>query len=385
MPDPLPPDHLCFALLADAEQLAGLGCIEWSPGENRGHCTRGLYRLLGLEPGHGGLTLETFLGRFVHPDDRSRLGEPWPAALEFRLVRADGQVRHVHGWTRVVRDEAGQQVRFLGVFQDVTDARQDQEQRQLEARLQDALGVLAGGVAHDFNNLLTTVLGYADLTEWQLPAGSPLRGHMQQISQAARHAAALCQQLLAYAGKVILSLEALDLARLVRDAEPLLSALLRGRQRLVLDLPEALEGARGDAGLLRQVLLELVGNAIEALGEGPGEVRVRLRTRQLTREDLAGMPRGRDRLPGEYALLEVADTGKGMDEATRARIFEPFFTTKFPGRGLGLAAALGLVGAHRGILDVASAVGQGTTFRLFLPIALGPPRIGMGSLLAQGR
>jgi signal transduction histidine kinase/CheY-like chemotaxis protein len=378
MPHPLPPDHGCSALLSDAEQVAGLGSFQLIPPDNQFHCSGGLYRLLGLEPGSGELTLETFLGRFVHPDDRARLGEQWPAALECRIVRVDGQVRHVQGWTRLIPDEDGKQVRFLGVFQDVTEAKQAEEQRRLfaerlhEARKLDALGVLAGGVAHDFNNLLTTVLGYADLTEWQLPAGSPLRGYMQQIAQAARRAAGLCQQLLAYAGKTLLSLETLDLARLVRDAEPALRGLLVGRQRLVLDLPESLEGVRGDPGLLRQVLLELVGNAIEALGEGPGEVAVRLRTRQLTAQDLAGMRRGRDCLPGEYAQLEVADTGQGMDDATRARIFEPFFTTKFPGRGLGLAAVGGLVRAHRGILEVDSALGQGTTFHLFLPIALQP-------------
>jgi PAS domain S-box-containing protein len=246
------------------------------------------------------------------------------------------------------------------------ERRRGSEQRH-EVQKVESLAVLAGGLAHNFNNLLTTVLGYADLAEWQLPAGSPLRAYMQNIGQAARRAAGLCQQLLAYAGKVPLAQEVLDLVRLLRDSEPALRALLPVGAQLSVDLPPEMLLVAGDAGLLRQVLLNLVQNAAEALGELPGQITVRLASRHLGPDELAGLQVGSDRPPGEYAVLEVSDTGCGMDEATRARIFEPFFTTRFTGRGLGLAAVLGIVGAHKGAVDVVSAPGQGSTFRLFLP------------------
>ncbi len=260
-------------------------------------------------------------------------------------------------------------------------ALRDSQQRQLfaqrlhEAQKLESLAVLAGGLAHDFNNLLTTVLGYADLAEWQLPSTSPLRNYMQHIAQAGRKAAGLCHQLLACAGKAPLTHEALDLAGLVRDMEPALRGLLAPAP-LALELPAGTLALRGDAGLLRQALRELVSNAAEALAGRTGQVVVRLARRHLGREEMARLQRGSDRPAGDYALLEVADDGHGMDAATLARAFEPFFTTRFTGRGLGLAAVLGIVQAHRGAVDVCSEPARGTTVRLFLPLAV-PAEVGL--------
>ena len=372
------------ALLAETEHLAQAGHFERGPGPGEVHVSDGLCHILGLAPGLTGLTDESFPARFVHPDDRPRLAETdqlplerRPTQMEFRIVRPDGEVRHVRMRCRPVRDEAGKPTRVIGWMQDVTEQMQAELQGRVfqdrlhEAQKRESLGVLAGGLAHDFNNLLTTVLGYADLAEWQMPSGSPLRAYTQQIAQAARQAAGLCQQLLAYAGKTPLVHEVLDLARLVREMEPALRASLPDWARLSLVLPPSLPGVRGDPSFLRQALLELAGNAAESLGGRPGRVSVTLSSRHLDREELAWLPRGSDRPAGDYLVLEVTDDGCGMDEATRTRIFDPFFTTKFTGRGLGLAAVLGIMQAHRGAIDVRSEPGQGTTFSLFVPLACG--------------
>jgi signal transduction histidine kinase len=253
----------------------------------------------------------------------------------------------------------------------------EQEQRQRDARLQearrrDSLSTLAGGLAHDFNNLLTTMLGFASLSAMELPATSPIQPFLAQIEQAARRAADLCQQLLAYAGRGRYVLAPLDLSAVVRDSAALLQVVICPPLRSSLQLAEGLPPVQADPAQMRQVLLNLVRNAAEALGgaeSADGLITVRTDRVRLEGADLASLRGGADLPAGEYVLLGVSDTGCGMDEATLARAFEPFFSTKFVGRGMGLPAVLGIVAAHHGGLRVASAPGRGSTVEVFFPPA----------------
>jgi signal transduction histidine kinase/CheY-like chemotaxis protein len=267
----------------------------------------------------------------------------------------------------------GGELRVVSIARDVTDERiAEAEQLRLQAHMQEvqrleSLGVLAGGIAHDFNNLLAVVLGNASLLE--AGAGSPAEAaeRLRRIQAAARHAEALTDQMLTYAGRSVAALAPLSLSALVRDTEDLLLAAISKKCRLRLELAEDLPPVQGDPTRLRQVLMNLVTNAAEAQGEGGGEVRVRTRLAALEAGSLAGAYGAAERRPGPWVLLEVADDGPGIADAQRPRIFEPFFSTKGVGRGLGLAAVLGIASAHRGLVQVESAPGRGTTFRLLLP------------------
>jgi signal transduction histidine kinase/DNA-binding response OmpR family regulator len=253
----------------------------------------------------------------------------------------------------------------------------DAERRALEERMRDAqrlesLGVLAGGVAHDFNNLLMAVLGNAELALLDLPEDAPAREPLGQITLAARRAAELTQQMLAYAGRARIDAEPVCLPTLVREMSGLLDAVLAKNVELRLETRGRPPTVRADAAQVRQVVLNLLTNAADALQGRPGIVSVRVEAR-----DLSEPPRGRfvadGAGPGRYVLLEVADEGVGMSEAQLARIFEPFYTTKDEGRGLGLAVVVGIVRAHGGALRVRSTPGAGTTFGILWPAADGAP------------
>jgi signal transduction histidine kinase/CheY-like chemotaxis protein len=257
------------------------------------------------------------------------------------------------------------------------EAREKADRKRFEENLQqtqllESLGVLAGGVAHDFNNLLTGILGNASLARELLPPGASLHEYLRPIEKAAEHAAQLCQQMLGYAGRGGPSRSPEDLSRLVEDAADLIRLSAARKARLHAELAADLPPVEADPGQLRQVLLNLVQNASEALVPKGGTVTVRTGGGAGPVE-AAGPGRWAGEPPaGPHAWLEVADTGVGMDGATLARVFDPFFTTKFTGRGLGLAAVRGIVLSHRGAVRVTSEPGQGTTFRVYLPAAARP-------------
>jgi PAS domain S-box-containing protein len=251
-------------------------------------------------------------------------------------------------------------------FRDVT------EQRRTEAALQhsqklESLGVLAGGIAHDFNNLLTPILGYAALLKGFVQ-GNPEAVQMAEAIEAAAQAGAqLTGQMLAYAGKGRFAIKPLDLSVLVREMAALLSASLSKKVELRYDLRDDLPAIEADASQVRQVVLNLLTNASEAVGDNAGVIGVSTRLVTATASYLASPFMPKPPAPGEYVVLQVSDTGCGMSAETLGRIFDPFFTTKFTGRGLGLAAVLGIVRAHRGTLKVRSSPGEGTTFEVFFP------------------
>ena len=264
----------------------------------------------------------------------------------------------------------------LGVIasgQDITDLRRlDAERRALEAKVQHAqklesLGVLAGGIAHDFNNLLVGILGNASLALMDIEADSPLREIIADIETTALRAADLTKQMLAYSGKGRFIVHAVDLNVLVREMAQLLQTVISKRAALRFEVAADLWPVEADATQLRQIVMNLITNASDAIGGDDGTITLRTGVRSASRDYLTSSYVD-DALPdGTYAFIEVEDTGCGMDAETQGRIFDPFFSTKFTGRGLGLAATLGIVRGHRGTIKVASAPMRGTTFTVLLP------------------
>jgi len=264
-----------------------------------------------------------------------------------------------------------------GIANDITERRRaEEEQHRFAEQIQhtqklESLGVLAGGIAHDFNNLLTAILGHADMAMLDVPADSPTREDLERIVQAAQRASEMTTQMLAYAGRGRFVVEPLCPNRLVLEMSQLLRISIPKKVDLRYDLADDLPPVQGDRVQLQQVVMNLITNAAEAIGTEVGTITLESRvSRTAGREPIEGL-QGDPLAPGEYVRITVSDTGSGMESATLRRIFEPFFTTKFTGRGLGLAAVLGIVRGHHGALSVISAPGQGTVFSVYLPVAPG--------------
>ncbi len=246
------------------------------------------------------------------------------------------------------------------------------EHARFEARLQqtqrlESIGLLAGGVAHDFNNLLTGILGNSSMALDAVPRSSPARKMLSDIIDATHRAANLTRQLLAYAGKGSIVSEPLDVSDLVDEISVLLQCSIPPNVQLRNDLKRRLPCVMGDATQLQQLVMNLVMNGAEAIGDANGTVLITTGLQDVDELYIQQNLQGDPIIPGRYVILEVHDSGSGIDAATRSRIFEPFFTTKMTGRGLGLAAAHGIVQAHKGAIRVYSAPGQGSTFKVLLP------------------
>ena len=249
-----------------------------------------------------------------------------------------------------------------------------QREQRLAARVQQAqrlesLGIMAGGVAHDFSNLLTTILGNAALIQLDAPAGSELAASAASIQKAAERAGAISRQMLDYSGCGKFRLERVGLGQLCARLRPLLESYLPARIHLVVESDtDALPTLYGDPSQLQQVLVNLVTNAVEAVA-GNGTITLRISALRVDEATLASGANSDTLAPGDYVSLEVLDTGEGMNPATRRRMFDPFFSTRGVGRGMGLAAVLGIVRGHRGTVLVESQVGHGTLVQVLLPAA----------------
>jgi PAS domain S-box-containing protein len=277
-----------------------------------------------------------------------------------------------------VFDAAGEVTRIAVVARDVTELRKAQRERSdlreqlLHAQKLESLGILAGGIAHDFNNLLTSILGQADLALLALSSDAPVRSSLEEIVKTTRRAAGLTNQLLAYSGKGQFFTRVVDLGEIVKEMANLLEVTVTGKVTLKLDTAEGLPGIEADVSQLRQVVMNLVMNASEALANGTGAVSVSVGVRKFDRAFLSRNVLGRSLDPGTYVYLEVKDTGCGMRPDLVEKAFDPFFSTKFSGRGLGLATVLGIVKAHSGAIRVDSVPGKGTTFTILLPPSAKP-------------
>jgi signal transduction histidine kinase len=262
------------------------------------------------------------------------------------------------------------------VVQDITDLKEAQNaQRQLELQVQHAqklesLGVLAGGIAHDFNNLLTMILASTSIALETENAQGRLARLLRTIEGAAGRAATLTHQLLAYTGHGELAMQPVALGQLVEDLRPLLNASVNKKSRLIVMAETPAQPIDGDPRQLQQVIVNLVVNASEAIGDHDGLIQIRTGCRFFSQEDLMGFELGKDRCPRDYVFLEVEDTGCGIPPEMHRRIFDPFFTTKFTGRGLGLAVALGIIRRHMGSAAVVSEPGEGTLFRAIFPVGV---------------
>ena len=270
-----------------------------------------------------------------------------------------------HAMTAAARGPEGKIAFGLGVVQDITDRKRaeqeklDMERRLLHAQKLESLGILAGGIAHDFNNILAGIMGYADLVKVQLPASEPARKDIDIIKKAVERAAHLTRQMLAYSGKGKFVVEPVSLSRIVKDMRAMLEMSISKKATLNCNLAPNLPMIEADASQIHQIILNLVINASEALGEDSGVITISTDTIHCNGTDYAVLG-GDDLREGHYVRLEVSDTGCGMDEQTLAKIFDPFFTTKFTGRGLGLAAVHGILRGHKGGIRVTSKPGQGT-------------------------
>jgi PAS domain S-box-containing protein len=284
-----------------------------------------------------------------------------------RLRGKSGAEGFVEARATAIRDDAGHIRGAVLVFRDVTERIQSEERLRQTAKL-ESLGVLAGGIAHDFNNILVGILGNASLLEEHFPPGSPGRDLVDGLQAAGNRAARLTSQMLAYSGRGKFVVGALDLSSEVHEIASLVRASIPKNVELRLATARGLPPVDADSAQLQQLIMNLVINGAEAVGEDQGYVEVTTSLERVAEKSVIDVL-GEALPPGRYLVLSVKDSGHGMDEATRARIFDPFFTTKFTGRGLGLAAALGIVKGHGGAIEVQSAPGDGAVFRVYFPTA----------------
>ncbi len=311
--------------------------------------------------------------------NRIRLAQGIACDSDVRIQHKDGSIRWLHNTLLPEMDpETGKLARVYGAVQDISERKQAEETRRAidrqiqETQKLESIGVLAGGIAHDFNNLLVGVMGNAGLALAELPDDSPARFSVHQIEIAAHHAANLTRQLLAYAGKSRVIVRRLHINPLIEEMIQLLHVGIPRQVELIPLMGSDLPEIEGDVTQLRQVLMNIVINAAEAIGSEPGVITITTDSRWVDRTILANSFLGSDLPEHEYVVIEVTDSGCGMDEATCERIFEPFFTTKFTGRGLGLAAVLGIVRSHGGALNITSVLGNGSIFTILLPSATEP-------------
>lgn len=357
--------------LARAQRIAGVGDVEHDLAAGKVTFSDHAYEIYGLAKGNPP-RWEEFL-TLIHPEDRERVaaavgrmrkGLDAPI-VEYRIVRPDGQLRHLLRENETIRDRSGKVVRVASTVQDITELRQSQErERDLHSQLQhrqklEALGTLAGGIAHDMNNTLVPILALSKRAMTHAEAGSRERINLEIIYHASEHARDLVKQILAFSRKENINKTRIGLGPIARDALQMMRATLPTTLALVEridDVPFVL----GDGGQIRQVIINLVTNAAQAIGEQSGTITVRV-----------------DAAP-DGARLSIADTGCGIDEEHLPRLFDPFFTTKEAGQGtgLGLSVVHGIVTAHGGRIEVKSSPGHGAEFIVVLPTVAADDRTG---------
>lgn len=288
------------------------------------------------------------------------------------VVERAGETRYFEYSLNPVFDKQGHITLFVTTSREITERKRAEEALHHTQKI-ESLGILAGGVAHDFNNLLVAMLGQTSLALTRLQPNNPAYPHIEKAVKAAKRASELTNQLLAYSGRGQFAIESLNLNTIILENHHLLDVAIPEKARLTLNLAADLPLIDADPGQMQQVVMNLIINAAEALAQKTGHILMETKVKTIAADMEQFWWRTNQKLtPGKYVSLKVTDDGIGMDAETLERIFDPFFTTKFTGRGLGLAAVLGIVRGHQGGLHVASQVSQGTTFELIFPISTIP-------------
>ena len=296
----------------------------------------------------------------------------WLGLVEVRFSHRDGEYRSLSDHLHVSYDASGEAVTLSGSVREVTQITHlEESMRILERKFQDSqkmagLGLLASGIAHDFNNLMTVVLGNAELA--LLDCGGSDGGSLDEIKRTTLRAAELANQMLVYTGKTTVVVDNVNLSSVVKEMGSLLDVSISKKVSIQYCLTEDLPPIRGDISQIRQVAMNLITNASEAIGDRPGVIAISIHGVELRPGELKNVFPPGHILEGSYVLLEVSDTGSGMNEETLQKIFDPLFTTKVTGRGLGLASLLNAVQRHNGAVEVKSEVGRGTVFRIYFPV-----------------
>ena len=334
-----------------------------------------------------GLTREQALGKpsmvlWADPKERDEmvqrlLADGRLSAYEYKMLDHQGKIRNCLTSLVLYREEGI----LEGSILDMTELKRAEqerlhlEQQLLHAQKLESLGILAGGIAHDFNNILTSIVGNAELALMRVNPASPAVENLQKIEQASARAADLAKQMLAYSGKGKFVVESLDLNLLLEEMLHMLEVSISKKVMLRLKLAPQLPSVEADATQLRQIVMNLVINASEAIGEKSGVIAITTGCLDCDRSYLKNVWLDKNLKEGLYVYLEIADNGCGMDSTTKAKLFDPFFTTKFTGRGLGMAAVLGIVRGHKGAIAVYSEPEKGTTFKILFPASDRPADI----------
>jgi C4-dicarboxylate-specific signal transduction histidine kinase/CheY-like chemotaxis protein len=354
--------------LKNAERLAHVGHWDWNVKANELSWSEEMFRIFDV-PQDQTISYGRFLQAAI-PQDRERL-ERWVdeclakksgRSIEFQITRSNGDVRIVSCTSEVSLDEGGLPGRLFGACQDITDSRRAQQEDFARKKL-ESLGTLAGGIAHDFNNLLGGVLAQAELALEENTSGSCPKEELTAIRNAAVRGSEIVRQLMKYAGQESEVLGLVDVSQIVVEMLELLKVSISKRATLVTDLGQDLPPVRASSAQIRQIVMNLVTNAAEAIGDRDGIIRVI--TNGLSSDHAAAI--AKDLPESHYLQLEVSDTGCGMSQETQAKAFDPFFSTKGAGHGLGLAVVRGIVRGLGGAVQITSDLGHGTTFRIWLP------------------
>lgn len=294
------------------------------------------------------------------------------ASIEVRRKAKDGRVVHVWLTATLLSDKQGNPAGIAATERDLTERRAEQERRRLDEKIRhtqklESLGVLAGGIAHDFNNLLMGVLGNVEIALMEVAPESTIRPRLEGIKTTAVRLSELTRQMLAYSGRGVFLVGDVNLSKLVEEMGRLLEVSIPKNVVLKYELVEQLPAIRADASQIRQVVMNLITNGVEATGEKSGVVSISTGVVEADPKYLESTHSPDVLAPGCYVFVEMSDTGCGMDAETRRKMFDPFFSTKPTGQGLGLAAVLGIVRGHKGVLRVYSEPGRGTSIKVLFP------------------
>jgi len=361
-----------------AADSAGFGVWDYDIARDHLYCDDAVLRLFGLER-------RAFTGRaadwerIVHPEDlemaKKRLGRALKgkvAEAVYRVVQPAGRVRHVKTTAGAVSNAAGEIVRLTGIHVDITDSvEQEEKQRRMEMNVQQlqkyqSLNSMAAGIAHNFNNILAAVIGNLELALMGIEERRDVKKHVEAAADASQRAARLSTMMLQFVGQVKIERVRFDVGELLREMTAVLAPQISSRIELCCVGGEEM-AVRGDLGMVRQVVANLVMNAAEAIGDDRGVIRL-LHGRRFFSEDELRQPHLQASLPaGEYVYVTVEDNGAGMDKDVLRRAFDPFFTTKFTGRGMGLSTVLGIMRTHKGTIVIDSSPGAGTSATVLFP------------------